>query len=246
MHESANQTGEGAFTVDALESALRQRGLDAQVITLGPGDDAAEAAKRAALAHAAVVVAVGGDGTVHDVAKGLWEATREGASAALGILPAGTMNNIAATLGIPEDVDGALDSIAETVRTGRFRPLDLARIGDMTFVEEAGFGMLSQLMSIGESVKRNDIAVPAAAVQVGQTLAQSQPALLKLKIDGRSYRFHALHVVICNAPVIAMRMNVAPGARMDDGLLDVVVYERFNPVGLHSPSHSTHWRAWNT
>ena len=79
MHESANQTGEGSFTVDALESALRQRGLDAQVITLGPADDTAEAAKRAALEKAAVVVAVGGDGTVHDVAKGLWQATREGA-----------------------------------------------------------------------------------------------------------------------------------------------------------------------
>ena len=142
------------------------------------------------------------------------------------------MNNIAAALGIPEDMDAALDGIAATLRTGRFRPLDLARIGDMTFVEEAGFGMLSQLMRIGESVKRNDLAVPAAAVQVGQTLTKYQPAPLTLRIDGRSYRFHALHVVICNAPVIAMRMNVAPGARMDDGLLDVAVYERYSPLQL--------------
>lgn len=232
MHESANQTGEGSFTVDSLESALRQRGLDGHVIELGPADDAAEAAKRAALDKAAVVVAVGGDGTVHDVAKGLWQATREGAQAALGILPAGTMNNIAATLGIPEDVDAALDNIAVTLRSGRFRSLDLARIGEMTFVEEAGFGMLSQLMRIGESVKQNDLAVPAAAVQVGQTLTKYQAAPLTLKMDGRSYRFHALHVLVCNAPVIAMRMNVAPGARMDDGLLDVVVYERYHPMQL--------------
>ncbi len=232
MHESANQTGEGSFTVDALESALRQRELDAKVIALGPEDDAAEAAKRAALEKAAVVVAVGGDGTVHDVARGLWQATREGAKAALGILPAGTMNNIAATLGIQENVDAALDGIATTLRSGRFRPLDLARIGDMIFVEEAGFGMLSHLMRIGESVKRNDLTVPAAALQVGQTLSTYQSAPLTLRIDGRSHRFHALHVIVCNAPVIAMRMNVAPGARMDDGLLDVVVYERFHPLGL--------------
>lgn len=232
MHESANQTGEGSFTVDALESALRQRGLDAQVIGLGPADDTAEAAKRAAREKAAVVVAVGGDGTVHDVADGLWQATLEGAGAALGILPAGTMNNIAAALGIPEDMDAALDGIAATLRTGRFRPLDLAQIGDMTFVEETGFGMLSQLMRIGESVKQNDLAVPAAAVQVGQTLTKYQPAPLTLRMDGRAHRFHALHVVICNAPVIAMRMNVAPGARMDDGLLDVAVYERYSPLQL--------------
>ncbi|HEU0027827.1 MAG TPA: diacylglycerol kinase family protein [Ktedonobacterales bacterium] len=232
MHESAHQTGEGAFAADALESALRRRGLDGEVIALGAADDLAAVAERAALDGARVVVAVGGDGTIHDVARGLWRASRAGAGAALGILPAGTMNNIAAALGVPMDADAALDGVAETLRTGRFRPLDLARIGDTIFIEAAGFGMLSELMGIGESVKQNSLAAPAAAIQVGQALARYQPAPLTLRLDGRAHHFHALHVLLCNAPAIAMRMNVAPGARMDDGLLDVVVYERFRPLEL--------------
>src|SRR5690349_5620140 len=95
MHTSANQTGAGAYTVDALGAALRQRGLDAEVMALGPEDRASEVARRAALDGARAVVAVGGDGMIHEVARGLWSATRDGARALFGILPAGTMNNVA-------------------------------------------------------------------------------------------------------------------------------------------------------
>lgn len=227
MHEGANQTGEGPFTAAALESALRSRGLDGEVVALTGDSDVADAAERAALDGARVVLAIGGDGTVHRVAKGLWRASRAGAHAALGILPAGTMNNVAAALGIPEDADAALDSLAASLRLGHFRPLDLGRIGDLIFVEEAGFGILSDLVGIGESVKQNDLAVPAAALQIGRMIAAYTPAPLTLTLDGRRRRFNALHVLICNAPVIAMRMNVAPDASMDDGLLDVIVYDRF-------------------
>jgi diacylglycerol kinase family enzyme/membrane-associated phospholipid phosphatase len=232
MHASAYQTGEGAFTAATLEAALRERGLDGAVVELGPDDDTADAAERVARDGARAVVAVGGDGTIHSVARGLWRASQAGASAALGILPAGTMNNIAAALGVPEDPEAALHSLAESLRAGRLRPLDLARLGDAIFVEEAGFGMLSQLMNIGESVKQNELPASEAALQLGQTLTAYQPQPLALRLDGRVRRFHALHVALCNAPVIAMRMNVAPGARMDDGLLDVVVFDRFRPLDL--------------
>lgn len=232
MHMSANQTGAGAFTVDALREGLRTRGLDGDVIALGPDDDAAETARRLSLEHALAVIAVGGDGMIHDVTRGLRRAGLAGGSAAFGVLPAGTMNNVAATLGIPENPEAALDSLAGALRTKRFRPLDLGQIGDMTFIEEAGFGMLSELMRIGESVKQNNVSVGAAAAEFSKTIKAYQPAPLTLVIDGARRHFQALHVVICNAPVIAMRLNVAPGARMDDGLLDVTVYERYQPIQL--------------
>jgi undecaprenyl-diphosphatase len=232
VHQSARQASDGLYTADSLAAALRQRSLDGQVITLGASDDAAEAAERAARDGARIVVAVGGDGTIHDVATGLWRATQAGAHTALGIVPAGTMNNVAAALGISEDRDLALDSIANAARVGRFRPLDLGQIGDMIFVEETGFGLLSEFMGLGESVKRSEVAIPDGASQVVTAMAQAEPAPLILQLDGHRRRFKALHVVICNAPVIAMRMQVAPGARMDDGLLDVAIYERFRPLGF--------------
>lgn len=232
MHASANQTGAGAYTVDALTEALCARGLDGEVIEVGPEDSVSEVAARAALEDARAVVAIGGDGMVHEVAKGLWNATRDGARPVFGILPAGTMDNVAASLGIPEDLDAGLDGIATALRSGRYRHMDLARAGDMIFVEEAGLGLLSQLMCIGESVKQNEVAVPVAAAQVVQALTSHKSSPLRLTIDGRQRRFHALHVIVCNAPVIALRMNVAPRARMDDGMLDIVVYDHYHPLQL--------------
>jgi YegS/Rv2252/BmrU family lipid kinase len=229
FNSGARLTGLGAVTPETLEAAMRERGVEARVLELGDGEEASQVAERAAREGAGVVVSVGGDGTVHSVATGL---LRAGATAALGILPAGTMNNVAASLGIPEDLNAALDQLAACVRSGETRPLDLGMIGDLPFVEAAGFGIISDLMCIGETVKQNPLAAPAALPQVAQLLGRYRPAPVSVTVDGVEHRSRALHVLICNSPSLAMRIEAAPGARMDDALLDVVVYRRFRPFEL--------------
>lgn len=240
LNESAREAAHGDLTRDGLERALRARGLHGEVIVIRQdedrdgdlGEDVSVVAERLAREGADIVVAVGGDGTVHGVATGLLRALDASAEASLGIIPAGTMNNVAAALGIPEDVDAALDLIAASVALGVRRRLDMGMIVGKPFIESSGFGIISDLMCIGESVKQHPLLAPTAIPQIARLLGRYRPARVTLMLDGKLLRTRALHVRICNAPVTGMRIVSAPGARMDDGLLDVVVYEHFRPIEL--------------
>lgn len=222
----------GDITPDRLEAALRARGCDYAIIAPDSADDAAAKAEAAARQGAAVVAVVGGDGTVHGIACGLLRAgdTR----AALGILPLGTMNNVAGVLGIPEDLDGALDVIANALRDprGGTRTFDVGVADGEPFIELATLGLLSDLAAIGEPVKERPSRLPAALIEALRTVASSRPTRLTLRMDGREYRTRALQVTVANTAVNGAKFAVAPGARVDDGLLDVAVYERFTPLSL--------------
>src|SRR5690348_6970281 len=91
FNPNARAARAGEITRETLEAALRARDLDCAVVACDSEDDAVATAERAARDNAAVVVAVGGDGTVHGMACGLLRAGRT--QTALGILPFGTMNN---------------------------------------------------------------------------------------------------------------------------------------------------------
>lgn len=229
VNEKARETASGGLTPQDLERKLAERGLPGQVVVVGEDEETAAVAEQLARDGAEVVVAVGGDGTIHDVATGLY---RAGGKTSLGILPAGTMNNVAAALGIPEDADRALDLLAESLARGVRRPLDMGLLQGLPFIESSGFGIVSDLLCIGESVKQNPLSAPAAIPELARLLGRYRPAPVTFILDGRVHRARAMHVRICNAPAVAMRMIVAPNARMDDGLLDVVVYEQFRPIEL--------------
>src|SRR5919204_1362094 len=94
----------GAGSVDEQDAArLRQTFPDYLQLTLEPGDDLADLLRTAQISEDAVIVAVGGDGTVRGVAAAL-----AGSRHAFGIIPRGTFNNFARALGIPLDIDDAM------------------------------------------------------------------------------------------------------------------------------------------
>src|SRR5947209_9369175 len=104
--------------------------LEVQYKTLeDPGE---RLATRAADEHAELVIAAGGDGTIHAVASGLIK--RE---TTLGIIPMGTMNNLAHSLGIPHDVEKACAIIIE----GETRAIDVGNVNEQVFLEVAGIGL---------------------------------------------------------------------------------------------------------
>jgi diacylglycerol kinase (ATP) len=116
----------------SIERALRSSQLPFRhVFTQAPGA-AIEIARRAA-EDFSVVVAVGGDGTIHEVATGLM-----GSSAKLGIIPAGTGNDFVKMLGIPpKDPIGAI----EILHSGLPRRVDVGRVGERYFVNGLGVGL---------------------------------------------------------------------------------------------------------
>jgi diacylglycerol kinase (ATP) len=178
-------------------------------------------ARIAAEEGAHVVVAAGGDGTVGEVANGLI-----GTPAALGVLPMGTGNDFARTLGVGNDISRA----ARAIVFGTQKRVDIGRIGEGHFVNVAGCGFdaeVSKRVNRGFRRLRGTTAYIAA---VFETLGTFRPAEITLEIDGVIFEEVAMLCAVANAKSYGGGMLVAPDATLDDGLFDVVVVGNVSPV----------------
>jgi diacylglycerol kinase (ATP) len=194
---------------------LAQRGIQAEAEHTTPTEHGTSQAKAAAAAGFGLVIAAGGDGTIQDVAKGLI-----GTKATLGIIPCGTMNNVAKSLYIPEDLEAACELIA----TGPHKAIDVGMINGQPFMEVVSIGFEAPLFGLGERTRHRGIfGALQAAAGVLRLLWRIQPYSFALEIDGRRKMVRAQQVTICNTPRYGLGFVVAPDARVDDGYLDIVI-----------------------
>ncbi|MDO3705785.1 diacylglycerol kinase family protein [Micromonospora sp. C28SCA-DRY-2] len=194
--------------------------------------DQAEAACHAAVADGvAALVAVGGDGTVHRAVQAV-----AGTAIPFGAVPAGTGNDFAVDTGFPADPLAAAEVIAEALRAGRTRPVDLARLtgADGTrrwygAVLAAGFDAIvnerANRMRWPRGPRRYDLAILVE-------LARLRPRRYTLRLDGEPQEVDAVLVAVGNAPSYGGGMRICPDADLTDGLLDVVVGGRFDRLTL--------------
>jgi YegS/Rv2252/BmrU family lipid kinase len=218
-----------------IATCLRALGEPFAIIETDSDESTREEAARAARSGEwRAVVAAGGDGTVHAVAQGLMAANSaaEGAPAeavpSLGILPLGTMNNLAHSLGIPEDLVAACAVVARAAP----RPLDVGRVGSQMFLEVAGAGLEASLFPHAEALKGRRRVRPGAMLEALRVWSSSRPSRVTLDLDGRQVDVRALQVSVCNAPRYGASFAAAPDARVDDGWLDVVIYQRMTRLEL--------------
>lgn len=186
--------------------------------TKGPGD--AFRIARSLANDDQIVAAAGGDGTVSEVAAAL-----SGRVATLALLPVGTGNDLARTLGIGASLPRALTAIESQAP----RRVDMMRwtnrAGDGLGVNVAGSGfdaVVARRINEGYRYLRGTTAYVAAVLG---SLRTFQPARLHLEIDGIAHETTAMLCAIANAKSYGGGMRVAPNAELDDGLLDVVVVE---------------------
>jgi diacylglycerol kinase (ATP) len=191
------------------------------VQTEGPGD-AVEAAQDW---HEGLLIVAGGDGTINDAVNGLGKVGfPEGVT--LGILPAGTGNDLAATLEIPKDADLAED----VIRQNRVRTLDVARvrstgIGERFFINVATGGLGAEISDAneGEFKKRwGKLSYLRASLEVAKDFEVRE---LKLYLDGEPREVRAVNMVVGNCRFAGGGWLAAPKANPEDGLLDVVIIE---------------------
>jgi len=213
--------GKPSESLEKLKVALGPL-LGDVVVTQGPGD--AERAAQIASAgneHDAVLVA-GGDGTVNEVVNGLLAG---GAVLPLGLVPLGTQNVLAHELKLPSSAD--LEATVQMLRAGRTRAIDIGRAGERHFALMAGFGFDAQVVSeVLQPIK--DLLGPAAyAFAAVGALARSDSSTLSLILDDEQIRTEAYLIVVANAASYAYRqIKLAPFAALDDGWLDICVFER--------------------
>lgn len=204
-------------TESAILAGLRAFGIEPQVLHTTLEDGGQEMAKRAAQDGAELVIAAGGDGTIHAAANGL-----VGTQSTLGIIPTGTMNNVARSLSIPDTIPAACVAIAN----GETRAIDMGKINDRTFLEVAGVGLEAKLAPAGEAIKHPELFSIIHGIVSGlKAFFDFKAANIKIAADGGKHRsYHALQVTICNTPFYGLHLQMAPDILMDDGLLDVVIY----------------------
>ena len=186
-------SGGGAYDPDVLRAEFDGYELD-WVETGGPGD-ASEAAREW---REGLLIVAGGDGTVNDAVNGLGKAGfPEGVT--LGVLPAGTGNDLAATLRIPNDPDAA----EAVIRQGRVRTLDVARvrssgIGERFFINVATGGLGAEISDANEGeLKRRwgKLSYLRASLEVAKDFDVRE---LDLYLDGKLHRARAVNVVVAN------------------------------------------------
>jgi diacylglycerol kinase (ATP) len=187
------------------------------------GPDIAVQARRAVEDGVGRLVVAGGDGTMHQAAQGL-----AGGSCALGVVPLGTGNDLAGTLGIPADLDAA----TRRALTGGVRRLDLLRIEDKVSASYAGVGFDSAVTRFAnEEVKR--LRGPLVYVYaVLHTLATFKPPFMRVDHDGGAFSGRAMFAVVANLPRFGGGMRIAPEARPDDGWLDLVIVRELSRLRL--------------
>ncbi len=196
-----------------LRRAFADHHLDGDVFVSPDQAGATERVRTAVAEGYDVVAAAGGDGTVRSVAFELL-----GTSTALGILPAGTAMNVARSLGIPRDLDAA----AGLLGSGEIRATDVGWARDRPFLEMASIGLNAEVLEIAEKAEGGRLG---EVVRLIREAIRSRPTRILLELDGGEIRTRALGLAVAVGPYAGVGIPVAPEARLDDGKLDVVVFD---------------------
>jgi YegS/Rv2252/BmrU family lipid kinase len=211
-----------AMTVEAVEQALTEAGVRVTVQpTTAPGD-ATEFASAAVRDGCKLVIAAGGDGTVAEAGKGLLDS-----DTALGILPMGSIMNMARTLCIPRDLKQA----ARTIADGNVLAMDVGRVAGHVFLEAGGVGLAAGLLGY---FNRLDSGARPRGVLSGtwRFVRNIGSPRMVIVADGRRFAVHSPMVSVSNGPFVGAAYALAPNARIDDGLLDVVIFRGLGVVRL--------------
>lgn len=212
-----NAKAGGAQGQQALFASLKASGVLVVEPEGGPGVPAAAA--RAVQAGATLLVAAGGDGTVTSVASAILDA---GSSATLAIIPLGTGNDLARTLGVPLDPNAATALIID----GVVQPIDAIRLdsrnGASWMLNMATGGSSTVTTKATSSADKRRFKMFSYVLHAWKAFKTRRIYRLRVDTDGERVRVKALNVVVANGRSCGGGFEVAPMARVDDGWLDFV------------------------
>lgn len=188
-------------------------------LTEGPGDAEAQA-ERAVEQGYETIIAAGGDGTINEVVNGL-----DGAPVNLGLLPIGTINVFALELGIPFDLEKAW----KVIRAGKVRTVDLASVNDHRFVQLSGIGLDAQIVQRTAWESKKALGPLSYLLTATQVVAEKPP---RLRVTWDSHSVEGSFVLVGNGRFYGGPFQLFTEADLEDGLLDVCVFQKMNYIAL--------------
>lgn len=212
---------------------LERRGIEADLVATTAPREAVRLGLEAARARVDLVIAAGGDGTVHEVANGLLTGLSQGIDGpVLGVLPVGTGNDFAKLVGPLDDLDRSLDILVE----GRLRRFDacVARWGQREhwFVNAAGTGIdVEVVRQIFRKAGRGGNATTKYLKAVLRALLTYKAIPLRIRLDDQVIERDTMIIVAANGRSVGGGFWVAPAAEPEDGLFDICVVNEVSFLG---------------
>ena len=227
FNPGAGAAGESPAQLMNVIRELQAWQLIPEAYLVEPGCDLPQVVHDALAQGIRMFVVCGGDGTISAVAR-----TLAGTHATLGIIPIGTQNNTALSLGIPADIPAAV----AILRAGRRIKVDvgMAACGknNTPFLEVCSVGLVSELFPSADDIQHGNLA------RVGDflaTLVNSPPAEIHLVLDDKQEIRSLGHIVlVSNMPVIGLHYRVGEAGSFNDGLLDVLFFADLSKLELLS------------
>jgi len=222
----------GRGRVDAAlpeaERVLREAGLEYRVVrTTRPGH-ATEAAREALLGGERFLVAVGGDGTVHEVVNGMLDDGKPVApDAVLGVIAAGSGCDLVKSFGLPADVEQAAGHLAgdqvQAIDVGTVTCAGQDKPRYFVNIAQVGLGAAVVARTAGLTRAGRWLGGAKYAAGFWLTLPRFRPAAVRLDADGHPYAWRAFNVVVANCRFYGGGMQISPKSDPGDCLLDVLV-----------------------
>jgi YegS/Rv2252/BmrU family lipid kinase len=223
----AGNASETADNLKLVIGYLQKNGVKVDVVFTTPKEEATPVARQAVENGYKIIIAMGGDGTIEAVMRGM-----VGSKARLGIIPAGTENNIAKSLGIPSDLEEACALIA----SDNTLKLDVGQVKTrkgkkFVFFEMATIGLSATIYPDANKVASGKFSSIKAT---GLTFfhQETKPKVFLTFNDESKIDVETMLVMVSNTPMFGKNFMVAPVASLQDGLLDISVYPDFSKVEL--------------
>ncbi|MEO5699781.1 MAG: diacylglycerol kinase family protein, partial [Casimicrobiaceae bacterium] len=215
----------GDDPVGTLRAHFARHGVKAEVRLLPEGTDVAKAAEDARAESPQVIVAGGGDGTINAVAGALVDT-----DVVLGVLPLGTLNHFAKDMGIPLDLEQAV----EVACGGRVTRVDVARVNGRLFVNNSSLGLYPQVVRAREAITQRlgHAKWPAFLWAAVGALRRYPFMQVQLTTDARTRSYRTPLVFIGNNSYILDGLELGERACLTAGHLSVHVVKRSDRLGL--------------
>lgn len=202
-----------------VEEGLDKERFSYRILYTEHAGHAAELTKQCVKEQVDIVVAVGGDGTVNEVARSLIHS-----STALGIIPCGSGNGLARHLCLPLDIRKSIDILNRC----HIEAFDYGLINDLPFFCTCGMGFDAFIsLKFAESGKRGPITYVENVLKEG---LKYKPETYEVKDDTGVHQYKAFLIACANASQYGNHAYIAPGATMKDGEMDVIIMEPFNAL----------------
>lgn len=203
------------YLLDRANAFIAEHQLEATVVLTERPRHATELARRAVDDGCELVVAIGGDGTLNEVASGLI-----GSASALGLVPCGSGNGLGRHLGIPDPGKGAF----RTLLQGRIRTIDTGSANGIPFFNAMGIGFDAEISARFNQLTRRGL--PAYVSTTCRAFFSYRPQSYVIRNGTGAIETRAFLVAVANSDQYGNDCFIAPGARVDDGRLDLTVVRR--------------------